>query len=125
LWTQYGSPARGRATSATPPSARIDLVLEYIHENLADDLSLLTLAELAGVSVRRLMQLFKQRTGCSPHRYVLHQPITVARALLSNADSSIAQVAVAVGFVDQAHFSTAFRKITGFSPGAYQRAAKH
>ncbi len=103
---------------------RLDLVLEYIQDNIAADLSLATLASMADIGVERLLKLFKGRTGYSLHQYVLRQRVTIARKLMSNRSASIAEVALSVGFQDQSNFCKAFRRITGVSPREYQRASQ-
>ncbi len=122
LLKYYSNGCTGSLPSASPE--RIESVLKYIDGNLAADLSLIALASIAGVSVERLLQLFKLRTRCTPHQYILRQRIVAARRLLTNRDSSIAEVAHFVGFQDQSHFCKVFRGITGTSPRVYQQSAR-
>jgi AraC family transcriptional regulator len=112
--------------SMSPPayraSERIERVLEYIHANLTENLSLATLASLAGIGIESLTRTFKRRTGVTPHQYVLRERISIARGLLSKRDWPISQIALNVGFQDQSHFSKVFRDITGVSARTYRRS---
>ena len=117
-----------KARDATPrlqlPALRISRVREYIHDNLTGDLSLLRLAEVAGMGIDHLIKSFKKTTGVTPHQYVLHRRIERAQALLANDRLSITAVAMQAGFVDHSHFTKLFRRIIGMSPSAYREIAR-
>jgi len=104
------------------PPARLHRVIDYIHAHLLDDTSLSQLAVLADLSPHHFATLFKKTVGLSPHRYVTLQKIEAGKRLLTAARPSLAEIAHRVGFRSQAHFSTAFRQMTGTSPGAYRNA---
>jgi AraC family transcriptional regulator len=53
------------------PGYRLRRVLDYIGDNLAEDLSLAQLAAVAGMSPHYFAELFRRSTGHAPHRYVL------------------------------------------------------
>jgi AraC family transcriptional regulator len=57
------------------PKYRLKRVLDYIADNLAENLSLSKLAGVAGMSPHYFSELFKQSTGHTPHSYVLRQRI--------------------------------------------------
>jgi AraC family transcriptional regulator len=123
LLKQYNVQCESAREGSVAPD-RVDEAINYIHDNLATDLSLTTLAEVSGCSVRRFMDLFKRRTGCSPHQYVLRERISVSRALLTQRDISVTEVAFRVGFQEQSHFSKLFRRLTGTTPSTYQRRSR-
>ena len=91
-------------------------VLEYINAHLDQDLGLNDLAALAGLSTHYFVELFRQRVGKTPHRYVLERRIERAKELLMERKQSITDVALAVGFGETSSFSAAFRKATGVTP---------
>src|SRR5215813_11429616 len=64
------------------PGYRLKRVLDYIGDNLAEDVSLSDLAELAGMSAHHFAELFKRSMSCSPHRYVLRERIERAKIAL-------------------------------------------
>jgi len=122
---------RNRATPLWKPHARSGLsphvlrrVVEYIHENLENDLSTQSLAALAGVGIDQFLRLFKRSTQLTPHRYVLKARTERARVLLADPKLPIHEIAYRTGFADQSHFSKLFRQMTGMSPRAFRLAVR-
>ncbi|MDO1529914.1 helix-turn-helix domain-containing protein [Fulvimonas sp. R45] len=80
------------------------------------------LAERAGLGLRALQRLFRDYVGASPkwtiNRYRLHE--AVAR-LQAGGEVAWAELALALGYYDQAHFARDFRRLTGLAPGAFAR----
>jgi AraC family transcriptional regulator len=99
---------------------RMRRVLDFIDENLSEDLRLATLASVAGISPHHFAELFRKSVGDSPHRYVMGQRVERAKRMLRFADTSIAEIALAAGFVDQSHFSKVFRRLAGASPRTWR-----
>jgi AraC family transcriptional regulator len=95
---------------------------DCILANLASDFSLHDLAELVDLSPRHLCRSFKQATGTSPYQYILNERIERSKALLRMGTTSVAEVALSVGFSNQSHFTDAFRKRTGTTPGGFLRS---
>jgi len=110
--------ARGRATLT---QRRLSRVQELIESRLDADLSLQELAAEVGYSRSHFLRAFHATTGVTPHRYLLNRRIEHARRLLGEPDMPIAQVAYCCGFSSQAHFTLAFRKVCGLTPGEYRR----
>lgn len=105
------------------PTWRLKRVLAYIDDNLGGDISLADLASIARLSPHHFGELFRQSTGTSPYRYVLDRRIECAKVLLRESMLGVLDVALAVGFSDQSHFSKVFRRSVGMAPGAYRQAA--
>jgi AraC family transcriptional regulator len=103
-------------------SGRLGQVIDYVRANLETDLSLVTLAHIAQMSTFQFTRQFRTSTGISPHQYVLQTRIEMAKELLRNRESSIADVAYACGFATQAHLATVFRRLVGVTPKAYRAA---
>jgi len=91
-------------------------VIEYIHANLDQNLTLAELSFIANMSPYHFARTFKQATGMAPHQYVLHTRIERAKSLLLQGKLSIAEVAMRVGFFDQSHFTRYFKRIVGVTP---------
>ncbi len=98
-------------------------VLNFIDSNLENDLSLETLARLAGVLTHKFARAFKRRVGQTPHHYVLHRRIDAARQLLDNSEQSIADIAYATGFSSQSHMTTTFKRELGTTPAQLRNGA--
>ena len=83
----------------------------------------------SGYSHRRFIELFRRSVGLTPKRY---QRLSRFRAALAAVDLDApptwADLALAAGYSDQAHFSREFRAFSGVTPGAYlaaRPAARH
>jgi AraC family transcriptional regulator len=104
------------------PSRRLKLVLEYIEDTLGRPIKLRELAALAGISVRHFERAFRKSAGSSPHVYIMDRRLQKARELLINQpEMSIEQITVRLGFSSSSHFSSAFRRRTGFAPTSFRK----
>jgi AraC-like DNA-binding protein len=121
--------ALSRLTAPRPRSVRhgqlapwqLRRVTDYLAAHLAEDIPLQTLSELVKLSRSYFSRAFKISTGVAPHQWLLQARIVKAKQLLLDTDRPLAQVAIDVGFADQAHFTRTFRREAGESPGAWQR----
>ncbi|MBD1919522.1 helix-turn-helix transcriptional regulator [Microcoleus sp. FACHB-831] len=91
-------------------------VTDYIHEQLDQDLKLVELSAIAQLSPYYFLRLFKQRTGITPHQYILQRRIEKAKHLLKYSELSIADIAALTGFSDQSHLTRCFKRIVGITP---------
>ena len=104
------------------PPAQLRRVVDYIQEHLSEDLGLIELAGVTGLSPHHFGEAFKVATGTSPHRYVIAQRIDRARELLRDREHSISEIAYAVGFSNQSHLTFNFRRLTGSTPGKFRQS---
>jgi AraC family transcriptional regulator len=81
------------------------------------------LAAVADVHPVHLCREFRARTGITIGEYIRQLRINCACLALSRTNRTIVEIALEAGFSSQAHFSTVFRRFTGFTPGAYRKAA--
>jgi len=82
--------------------------------------SLDELATLCSMSVRQLTRGFLVSRGCTVGQYVHHHRLETVKRLLAT-QSSIKQVADAVGFASASSLANAFRRATGLNPRQYQQ----
>ncbi len=101
---------------------QIRRVIEYIEAHLTDEFGLVELAAIVELSPHYFGEAFKISTGRSPHRYVMERRVECARCLLWDEDRPIRDIASAVGFSSQSHFTTNFRRVTGVTPGRFRRS---
>jgi AraC-like DNA-binding protein len=115
-----------RATE--PPSGRglapwqIRKVRTYIAENLGTTLSIGDLAALVRLSRFHFSRAFKDTFGDTPHQYVLRRRIEHAQGLMLSTKTTLAEIALECGLVDQAHLGRSFRRIVGETPAVWRRA---
>lgn len=113
-------PQNIRAFTCGLPKSKLRQVTDYIHDNLSQDLPLVELAQMTGLSTSRFKCLFKQSTGFSPHQYVIQQRVERAKRLLGTTSLTIREVALEVGFADQSHLARLFRRMMGSTPKEYR-----
>jgi AraC-like DNA-binding protein len=92
-------------------------VPSFFSYHLREPLSIEDMAQRAHLSSSRFSALFKQQFGVAPHQYLLDLRVRHAQELLLNTDLSQEDIASYCGFADIHHFSKAFRKRTGQTPG--------
>jgi RpiB/LacA/LacB family sugar-phosphate isomerase len=104
------------------PPRRLARVVEHIRKNLDTPLTVSTLCRLAEMSQSHFSKLFKLSTGLAPHQFVLQERINRSKELLRQDDAKIIDVALEVGFENQAHFTTVFGNFVGMTPRQFQRS---
>jgi AraC family transcriptional regulator len=100
-------------------------VLDYIHENLAHDLSLATLAKEANLSTYHFAHLFRASMGELVHQFVIRQRVEAAKRLLLQGMLPLPEVAVQVGFADQSHLGRHCKALLGVTPKMLIKAHKN
>lgn len=98
------------------PKYKLQRVIEFIIDNLADNLLLGIMAQEVGISQYHFSRLFKQSTGLSPYQYVMHCRIERAKILLLQNQLKISEIASQVGFADQSQFTRHFKRVLGVTP---------
>ncbi|WP_145961022.1 helix-turn-helix domain-containing protein [Sphingosinithalassobacter portus] len=96
-------------------------VREFIDAHLEETIRIETLAEHTRLSVSYFFRAFRGTFGMPPHAFIVQCRTDRAMAMLAESDEPIAQIAIACGFADQAHFSRAFARRAGLPPGAWRR----
>ena len=104
----------------TPRQVRA--VTDYLESRLSEPVDLVALAGVAGLSPSHFHRAFRTSMGAPPHRWLTRRRIRRAQELMLNSDKTLADVAIETGFADQPHFTRAFSKALGVSPGAWRRA---
>jgi AraC family transcriptional regulator len=102
------------------PGYRLRRVLDYIGDNLGEDLSLAELAAVAGMSPHYFAELFRKSMARAPHQYVLLQRIERAKQSLRDPGRSVIDAGLDAGFQNPSHFARAFRKVVGTSPSNFR-----
>ena len=97
-------------------NSKVLSIIELMEANLSEPLSLLEIADDAGLSRRQIERLFRQEMGRSPARYYLEIRLDRARHLLVQSAMPVVEVAVACGFVSASHFSKCYRELYHRSP---------
>lgn len=102
---------------------KLERAADYIREHCTDALKLEDICVAAELSPSYLIRAFKQYYGLTPHAFLVNQRIQFARAQLRQGEL-IADVALAAGFADQAHFQRTFKQHFAATPGQYREQLK-
>lgn len=92
-----------------------------IRQNLAEKLTLKTLAKSTGMSPASLYRIFKRELGISPIEFIVMERIKLAKKLLLNKSIYIKNVSFEAGFEDCNYFIRAFKHHEGITPKQYQQ----
>jgi AraC-like DNA-binding protein len=103
------------AASSAAPTATAQAMME---DDPLADWSLAELAEACALSRFQLVRSFARNTGFTPHAYLLHRRILLARQLIAGG-TPLAAAAAASGFADQSHMTRVFVRKYGIAPGAF------
>jgi AraC-like DNA-binding protein len=111
---------------ASPPSSRqapraVRRARAFLHDALADKITLDDLAEHAALDKFHLVRAFRAEVGLPPYEYLTHLRVSRARELLRRG-VIVAEAAQAVGFYDESQLHRHFRRIVGVPPGVYARS---
>ncbi len=94
---------------------------QYIHEHLAEGISLADLEHISGHDRWQLSRDFRDLFGTSPYHYLIMRRLDVARAMIL-AGHTLADAAAACEFADQSHFTRHFKKAYGITPKRWTTA---
>jgi AraC-like DNA-binding protein len=94
---------------------------DFLEAHLTGQVSLARVGATLDRSVPHLVRSFTRQFGLSPHAYVIGRRIDAARRLMLQG-AAPADVATAVGFYDQAHFTRHFKRHTSTTPASYARS---
>jgi AraC family transcriptional regulator len=121
LLGRYKSPIAVKRGLSRPQLRR---VTSHIENNIDEDLSLATLAQVAHLSTSHFKTLFKRSTGVPVHEYVMRRRVERAKQLLMRSGLPASQIAAAAGFSHQSHMARAMRRILGIAPSAIARGRR-
>jgi AraC-like DNA-binding protein len=100
---------------------RVEAVKEQLLQHLDRPVSLDELSSTAGTSVFHLCRLFRKHTGDSIYNYAKRLRLRHGLTLLESTDAPLAELALDAGFSHQSHFTEAFRREYGSTPGHLRR----
>lgn len=98
----------------------IDKLDQFIELNLSQKVHISQLANFCFLSVSQFHERFKERTGMTPHQYLMRKRLDRAKHLLVEGFSPI-QVSEMCGFSSQSAMTNIFSQILGITPLKYQK----
>lgn len=101
--------------------SQLKQILIFIQNNLRNDFSIKTLADMAFLSKDHFTRVFKSVTGYPPVEYIIRKRIEKAQFLLLTTNYSQNRIIEETGFKSLSYFSKIFRKYTGVPPGSFRK----
>jgi AraC-like DNA-binding protein len=93
----------------------------FLHDALADKITLDALAAHAGLDKYHLVRAFRAEVGLPPYEYLTHVRVWKAKQLLERG-ALVADAAHAVGFYDESQLHRHFRRLIGIAPGRFAKS---
>lgn len=98
----------------------MERIMKVVNENLSDsDFNVEKMCDEVGVSRTQLHRKLKEMTGVPTSEFLRNIRLNEAARLIREYKINITQVSYMVGFANNSHFSTAFKKYFGMSPTEY------
>ncbi len=94
---------------------------QMLRENLAHPWTVEEMAATIGLGTTTFTEKVKAFSGFPPLNYLINLRISEAIRLLKNSDRSLTDIALDTGFYSSQHFSTTFKKLTGYTPGHFRK----
>ena len=94
---------------------------QNLRENLSHQWTVEEMAAMVGMGTTLFNERVKKYSGFSPINYLINIRISEAIKLLKKKDISLTDIALDTGFYSSQHFSTTFKKLTGYSPSEFRK----
>ena len=104
--------------------ARLQLMMQYIHQKSAYNISLSDIADQAKVSKSTALNLFQRYLGISPVTYLINYRLQEAAKLLASTEKKITVISKDTGFDSVDYFCKAFKKYYKLTPTEYRKKAQ-
>lgn len=109
-----------RTLRGTFSSTQLHRIDKFIDERLGANFGIDDLSGFVKLGPQRFTERFRLSTGMSPWQYVQARRVKRAKQLLANRKTSLAEIALTVGFCSQSHFTNVFRHATGLTPRQFR-----
>ncbi len=104
---------------------RTQLMIEFIHSNYRDSITLSEIAAAANISKSEASRCFQSCLHISPVAYLLRYRVEMAEQLLQNTGMTIEAIGFECGFSSASYFCKMFQQHTGTTPGQFRKSSKN
>lgn len=106
----------------TRDNERIRVMLQFIQENFAGELTVTDIARSAMVSQSECLRCFRNTLGLTPIQYLKSYRVQRASEQLQSSARKICDIGTDCGFREMSYFAKTFREIIGVTPGEYRKS---
>ncbi|MBQ6180945.1 MAG: helix-turn-helix transcriptional regulator [Ruminococcus sp.] len=130
LWYRFILDFRPEMTGCTSlepdglPEKRLKDMLNFIHENYRNELTVSDIARSANISLSECFRCFRRLISSQPMTYLNEYRLKKAAELLISTDMQVTEVCFASGFNHISYFGKVFRRHYGVTPGQFRRNEK-
>jgi AraC family transcriptional regulator len=101
---------------------QFEAALAFARSRLSEHLDLAEWADSVKLSTSEFARRFQQHTGVAPYTWFMDRRVDEAKRLMTESKMSLVEIALDSGFCSQSHFTEAFRRRVGTSPGRWRAA---
>ena len=94
---------------------------QTLRQNLSHQWTVEEMAAVVGMGTTLFNEKVKTYSGFSPINYLINIRISEAIKLLKKKNISLTDIALDIGFYSSQHFSTTFKKLTGYTPSEFRK----
>jgi len=94
---------------------------QKLRENLSHQWSVEEMAATVGMGTTLFNLRVKKHTGFTPINYLINLRIAESIKLLRKPELNFTDIALDTGFYSSQHFSTTFKKLTGYTPSEFRK----
>lgn len=126
LWIQQVTEQIGNLIQTKESTSTIiTKVIQYVQNNIANDLNRDELTKLVHLHPDYLSSIFRQKTGYSLTEFITRERVNSAKKMLLTTDLPIHEVAISTGFQSISYFSKQFKRLEGITPFRYRKSVGH
>ncbi|CAN5307556.1 hypothetical protein BH23BAC2_BH23BAC2_03050 [soil metagenome] len=103
---------------------KVDYVAKRILGDISCNLSVESLAKEAGTNVNKLQEGFKYMHDLTVNKYIQHQKLEAAKAMLLTSEKNISEIVIAIGLNNRSYFSKIFKEKYGVNPKYFLKTRK-
>uniref|UniRef100_A6VUH3 Cupin 2 conserved barrel domain protein n=1 Tax=Marinomonas sp. (strain MWYL1) TaxID=400668 RepID=A6VUH3_MARMS len=100
---------------------RIQSLLNFIHSNYEERISIADISEAANISESECYRIFRNALNCSPNSYLLNYRLRKSVQLLTESNKQIADIAFESGFNCSAYFAKKFKLAFNVTPMQFRK----
>lgn len=104
------------------PGHQVKRIREYIHQNMAENISILSMARIVQSSPSHFIRAFTLTFGMPPHQYLTKVRLEEAETLLTQTNLPIFEIAHRSGFSSQSHLTNTMKRLKNLTPGQIRAA---
>ncbi|NLG53942.1 MAG: AraC family transcriptional regulator [Clostridiales bacterium] len=99
----------------------IQRAIDYTDKHFTENISLREISNIASISERSFLRIFREVTGATFYTYIRRLRIKKAKKMLADTSLPVVNICYDCGFFDMPHFIRTFKADVGLTPGAYRK----